>query len=187
MVRGSGVLMDTAAPPLAQLLLAGIANCDLCCRLVFAKRSPAPIYISFCDVHGTLWPEHAWASPGQAWARPGRAWQACRRPPGACRRLRAGPRAPKGPNVGPYCQKALPLLPKTRPLLLKGAPGPQGSHGGPGAPWGPRFRSTLGAGDSEPPLPTPFWPPNRTFRGQMTIRDRSPAQNFATILSRGVP
>ena len=46
LVRGSGLVTGTVAPPPAQLLLAGIANGDLCSRLVYAKRSPPAVYIS---------------------------------------------------------------------------------------------------------------------------------------------
>ena len=54
LVRGSGVSTGSAAPRLAQVLLAGIANGDLCCRLVYTKRSPPAVYSSFYNEFGTL-------------------------------------------------------------------------------------------------------------------------------------
>ena len=54
MVRGSGLELGSAAPHDAQLLLAGIANGDLCSRLVYAKWSPPAVYISFYNEFGTL-------------------------------------------------------------------------------------------------------------------------------------
>ena len=68
LVRGSGRLLETAAPHDDQLLLAGIANGDLCSRLVYAKRSLDAVYIRFYNESATL---SGQSMPGHPQARPG--------------------------------------------------------------------------------------------------------------------